>query len=87
MDKTLRYLCSFAAAGRNGRCRLEFAGVPGRAVHIKYYRARCHRMAGNRIAIVTDRPQSAVEVHPASVNSVEMAGATVENYPPGPAMR
>ena len=42
------------------------------------------RMAGNRIRIVTDRPQSVVEVHPPSVNSVTMAGVTVEDYPPRP---
>ncbi len=32
-------------------------------------------MAGYRIRIVTDRPQSVVEVHPPSVNSVNMAGS------------
>ena len=43
-------------------------------------------MKGNRIAIVVDRPQSAVEVQPQSVNSVEMAGVTVEYYPAHPVM-
>ena len=43
-------------------------------------------MTGSRIAIVTDRPQSTVDVHPPSVNSVEMAGVTVEYSPPVPAM-
>lgn len=41
-------------------------------------------MKGNRIAIVTDRPMEVVEVHRPSVNSVEMAGVTVEYYPPRP---
>ena len=41
-------------------------------------------MKGNRIAIVTDQPQSAVEVHKPSVNAVNMAGVTVEYYPPRP---
>ena len=42
-------------------------------------------MKGNRIRLVTDRPMEAVEVHPPSRNSVEMAGVTVEYYPPSPA--
>jgi hypothetical protein len=41
-------------------------------------------MQGNRIAIVTDRPISPVEVHPPSVNTVNTAGVTVEYYPPRP---
>ena len=41
-------------------------------------------MTGNRIPIVTDRPMEVVEVHPPSVNSVNMAGVTVEYYPPNP---
>jgi hypothetical protein len=43
-------------------------------------------MNGNRIAVVTDRPQSAVEVPPPSVNAVNMAGVTVEYDSPYPAM-
>jgi hypothetical protein len=46
----------------------------------------CYAMKGNRIAVFADRPQSAVEVPPPSVNSLEMAGVTVDHYPPGPAM-
>lgn len=41
-------------------------------------------MNGNRIAIAIDRPHSAVEVHPPSVNGVNMAGVIVEYYPPRP---
>ena len=43
-------------------------------------------MRGNRIAIAVDRPMEAVEVHPPSRDSVEMAGVTVERCPPRPAM-
>ena len=50
------------------------------------YRARGYAMTGNRIRLVTDRPQSVVEVHPPSTNSVNMADVTVEYYPPHPAM-
>lgn len=39
-------------------------------------------MAGNRIRIVMDRPQSALEVHPPPGSSVNMAGVTVEHSPP-----
>ncbi len=39
-------------------------------------------MAGNRIHIVMDRPQSALEVHPPPSSSVNMAGVTVEHSPP-----
>jgi hypothetical protein len=42
-------------------------------------------MKGNLIRIVTDRPMEVVEVHPPSANSVNMAGVTVEYYPPRPA--
>lgn len=43
-------------------------------------------MAGNGIAIITDRPADLVEVHPPSVNGVNMDGVTVEYYPPAPAV-
>jgi hypothetical protein len=33
-----------------------------------------------------NRPQSTVQVHPLSANSVNMAGVTVEDYLPHPAM-
>jgi hypothetical protein len=42
-------------------------------------------MKNNRIRLVTDRPMEVVEVHPPSVNSVDMAGVTAEYYPPAPA--
>ena len=35
-------------------------------------------MRGNRIAIAVDRPMEAVDVHPPSINAVNMAGVRVE---------
>ena len=64
--------------------RLEFVDAPGHVEDLKRYRARGYSMRDIRIAIVTDRPQSVVEVHPPSVNGVNMAGVTVEYYPPRP---
>ena len=58
----------------------------GTSTDLKRYRARGYAMKGNRIAIVIDRPMEVVEVHPPSVNSVNMAGVTVEYYPPRPTM-
>ena len=66
--------------------RLEYVDAPGHVADLERYRARGYVMAGNRIAIVTDRPMEVVEVHPPSVNSVKMAGVTVEYYPPKPSM-
>ncbi len=66
--------------------RLEFVDAPAHAEDLARYRARGNAMRGNRIAIVTDRPMEVVEVHPPSANSVNMAGVTVEYYPPAPAM-
>ncbi|MEN6342886.1 MAG: hypothetical protein ABFC89_10055 [Methanospirillum sp.] len=43
-------------------------------------------MVGNRIRLVADWPMEVVEVLVPSVNSVDMAGVTVEYYPPAPAM-
>ena len=66
--------------------RLEYVDASSHVADLARYRARGYVMAGNQIAIVTDRPMEAVEVHPPSVNSVEMAGVTVEHYPPRPSM-
>ncbi len=66
--------------------RLEFVDAPGHVEDLKRYRARGYSMRDIRIAIVTDRPQSVVEVHPPSANSVTMARITVEYCPPKPAM-
>ena len=66
--------------------RLEFVDAPEHVEDLKRYRARGYAMKGNRIRIVTDRPQSAVEVHPPSANSTNMTGVTVEYSPPRPAM-
>lgn len=49
-------------------------------------RFQAFTMAGNGIAIITDRPADLVEVHPPSVNGVNMDGVTVEYYPPAPAV-
>ena len=66
--------------------RLEFVDAPGHVEDLKRYRARGYAMKNNRIRLVTDRPMEVVEVHSPSVNSVDMAGVTVEYYPPRPAM-
>ena len=66
--------------------RLEFVDAPSHAEDLKRYRARGYAMRNNRIRLVTDRPQSVVEVHPPSVNSVNTAGVTAEYSPPAPAM-
>ena len=66
--------------------RLEFVDAPTHAADLARYRARGYSMKGNRIRLVTDRPMEVVEVHPPSVNSVEIDGVTVEYYPPAPAM-
>ena len=64
--------------------RLEYVDAPSHVEDLKRYRARGYAMAGNRIAIVTDRPTESVEVHSPSANSVNMAGLTVERCPPKP---
>jgi hypothetical protein len=66
--------------------RLEFVDAPGHAADLNRYRARGYRMAGNRIAIVTDHPEDLVEVHPPSRGSVDLGGLSVERCPPAPAM-
>ncbi len=66
--------------------RLEFVDAPGHVADLARYRARGYTMRGNRIAIVADRPMETIEIHPSSANSVNMAGVTVEYYPPRPAM-
>ncbi len=64
--------------------RLEFVDAPGHVADLARYRARGYAMTGNRIRLVTDRPMECVEVHGPSVNSVNMAGVTVEDHPPRP---
>ncbi len=66
--------------------RLEFVDAPGQAADLARYRPGGYAMRNNRNRLVTDRPQRVVEIHPPSVNSVEMAGVTVENFPPRPTM-
>ena len=62
-----------------------YRGDAGHAADVARYRARGCAMKGNRIRIVKDRPQSAVEIHGPSARSVNMSGVTVEYYPPRPA--
>ena len=64
--------------------RLEFVDALSHVADLERYRVRGYAMTGNRIAIVTDRPQSAAVVHPPSADSVNMAGVTVEYCPPRP---
>ena len=61
-------------------------GCAGHDRDLAWYRARGNATTGNRIHIVTDRPMETVEVHPPSMNRVEMAGEMVEYYPPRPVM-
>ncbi|MEN6518835.1 MAG: hypothetical protein ABFC38_11780 [Methanospirillum sp.] len=65
--------------------RLEFVDARGHVADLARYRARGYAMRGNRIAIAVDRPMEAVDVYPPSINAVNMAGVTVEYYPPRPA--
>ena len=64
--------------------RLEYVDALTHVEDLVRYRARGHAMEGNRIRILAERPQSVVEVHPPSVNGVNMAGVTVEYYLPRP---
>ena len=64
--------------------RLEYVDAPAHICDQERNRARGYEMKGNRIRIVTDRPLEVVQVHPPSVNNVEMAGVTVQYYPPRP---
>jgi hypothetical protein len=62
--------------------RLEFVDAPGHVDDLKRYQARGYRMAGNRIAVVTDHPEDLVEVHPPSRGTIDLSGLTVERCPP-----
>ena len=62
--------------------RLEFVDAPGHVADLKRYQARGYRMAGNRIAVVTDHPEDLVEVHPPSRGTIDLSGLTVERCPP-----
>jgi hypothetical protein len=64
--------------------RLEFVVMPGHFEDMERYRARGYAMRDNRIDIITDHPRDLVEVHPLSVNTVNMASVTVEYYPTRP---
>ncbi len=66
--------------------RLEVADAPAHAADLDRYWTRGYAMKGNRIRIVTDRPMETVDGHQPSVNSVAMAGFTVEYYHQRPAM-
>ena len=62
--------------------RPEYVDLPGHIADLAFYRARGYAMAGNQCAIVTDRPEDQVEVHPTSRGSVDLGGVMVERYPP-----
>ena len=64
--------------------RLEFVDAPGAFPDLERYPVRGYAIKGNRIRLVTDQPMEVVEVHPPAANSVNMAGVTVEYYPPRP---
>jgi hypothetical protein len=66
--------------------RLEFIDAPRQAADLTRYRPGGYAMRNNRNRLLTDQPQCVVEIHPPSANSVEMAGVTVENFPPRPTM-
>ncbi len=61
--------------------RLEFVDAPGHVEDLKRYRACGYRMAGNRIAVVTDRDADLIEVHPSSRGSVDLGGVTIRALP------
>ena len=64
--------------------RLEFVDAPSHVEDLKRYRTRGYRMAGNRIAIVTDHDADPVDVHPPSRGMVDLGGLTVARYPSAP---
>lgn len=66
--------------------RLGYTNAPRHVDELEWYHARGYPVAGNRIAITTDRPEDLVEVHPPSRGTVDVGGLTVERCPPGPAM-
>ena len=59
--------------------------APGHTADPARYRARGHRMAGDRCAVVTDHDADPVEVHPPSQGTVDLGGLPVERCPPAPA--
>ena len=66
--------------------RFEFVDAPSHVEDLKRYRARGYAMGGNRIAVVTDRSEDLVEVHPPSRGTVDLGGLTIERCPPAPAV-
>ena len=56
--------------------------APGHAKDLVRYRTRGYRMVNNRIAVVTDRPMEAMEVHPPARGPVDLGGLTVERCRP-----
>ena len=66
---------------------MEYVDAPSHVEEVKRYRARGNAMVGNRIAVVTDRPEDLVEVDPPSRGKVDLGGLMVERCPPTSAMR
>ena len=64
----------------------EYADAPGHVADLAHHRALEDAIVGNRCAIVTDRPEDLVEVHPPSRGMVDLGGLTVEQCPLAPAM-
>jgi len=64
--------------------RFEVVDAPVHTEDLDRYRVRGYRVAGNRIAVVTDYPRDLVEVHPPSREKVDLGGLTVERCRPRP---
>lgn len=64
-------------------CRIA-VDTSGHIADLERYRAQGYRMAGNRIAVVTDHPKDLVDVHSPSQGTVDPGGLTVERCPPAP---
>jgi|GEM_PF-1340981 hypothetical protein len=90
------YLCPAAVVMVSG-CRPAFTRLiavrepcrtavdaPGHIADLERYRDQGYRMAGNRIAVVTDHPVDLVGVHPPSHGAVDLGGLTGERSPPDP---
>lgn len=62
----------------------EYVDAPGHVADLAQYRALEDAIVGNLCAIVTDRPEDLVEVHPPSRGMVDLGGLMVERCPARP---
>jgi len=69
----------------HARKRVEYVNLPRHVADLARYRARGYD-EGQPDPAPHGPAAVVVDVHPPSVNSVDMAGVTVEYYPPYPAM-